>query len=219
MALKIRFVTDYVCPYCIAAKMPLMKAIGDRDITVEWLPFELTPEPEPGIDTYHDTVRKEKWEKTLKPYTDALGLNMKLPPKVIPRPYTRMAFEGYHYAKEHGQGEAYNSRVYEAYFIDELDIGDIHVLCRLAKEVGLDENDFRKALENGTYTQLHKELDNYTKNELKVRSVPTIFIGDKRVEGGVYTVEGFEKLIEEALSKDDSLVNTGFGCNENGCGF
>lgn len=217
MSLKIRFVTDYVCPYCLVAKIPLMEAVKGKDIVVEWLPYELVREPAPRIDTYHDETRKKKWAIGLAPIAKAQGIDMKLPPKVIPRPYTRLAFEGLHFARENGCGEAYNDRMYTAYFVDELDIGDLEVLCGLAAEVGLDEKEFRRALEEGVYTQKQKEAVDYAENELKIQSVPTIFIGETRIEGGVYTKEEFEKIIEEAMKADETQVLKGMSCGIHGC--
>ena len=201
MPLKIRFVTDYVCPYCMVAKVPFMQAIQGKDVEVEWIPFELTQEPDERIDTYHDQVRKEKWAKSLVPMAESLGIDMKLPPKVIPRPYTRLAFEGYHFAREHGRGEAYNSRIFSAYFTEEQDIGDLEILCGLAEEVGLDPCAFRQALMDGTYTELERNLVAYARDTLQVRSIPTIFFGDQRVEVSDYTREAFEKLVNEALKE------------------
>lgn len=201
MSLKIQFVTDYVCPYCMVAKVPFMQAIHGKDVEVEWIPYELTQEPDKRIDTYHDEVRKEKWAKTLVPMAKALGIDMKLPPKVIPRPYTRLAFEGYHYAKEHGKGEEYNTRVFQAYFSEERDIGNPEVLCEIVKESGLDVDSFRIALNNGTYTALQKNLVAYARNELHVRSVPTIFAGNTMIEITEYTKEAFEKIINCALEE------------------
>ena len=201
MPLKLRFVTDYVCPYCMVAKVPFMQAIQGKDVEVEWIPFELTQEPDERIDTYHDAVRKEKWAKTLVPMAKSLGIDMKLPPKVIPRPYTRLAFEGYHFAREHGCGEEYNSRIFSAYFTEEQDIGDLEILCGLAEEVGLDSCAFRQALLDGTYTELERNLVAYARDTLQVRSIPTIFFGDQRVEVSDYTREAFEKLVDEALKE------------------
>lgn len=216
--LKIRFVSDYVCPYCLAAKIPLLEAIQGRNVEIEWIPYELTEEPSERIDTYHDPVRKEKWGKTLLPICRELGIEMKLPPKVIPRPYTRLAFEGFHYAKEHQKDEQYNDLIYHAYFIEELDIGDIEVLVKLAKRIGLDEKDFRDTLQKGTYTQRQKAAVAYAKKELDIHSVPTIFIGDKKIEGGVYKKEEFISLIDAALREHTSETVHGFCCDEHGCG-
>lgn len=63
MSLKIQSVTDYVCPYCMVAKVQFMQAIQGKDVEVEWIPYELTQEPDEQIDTYHNEVRKEKCEK------------------------------------------------------------------------------------------------------------------------------------------------------------
>ena len=202
MSLKIQSVTDYVCPYCMVAKVQLMQAIQGKDVEVDWIPYELTQEPDERIDTYHDEVRKEKWAKTLVPMAKALGIDMKLPPKVIPRPYTRLAFEGYHFAKEHGQGEEYNTRVFHAYFCEERDIGNPEILCEIAKESGLDVDSFRKSLEDGTYTALQKNLVAYARDELHVQSVPTIFLGNTMIEITEYTKEAFEEIIHHALKED-----------------
>lgn len=219
MSLKIRFVSDYVCPYCLVAKVPLLAAAQGKDVEIEWLPFELTREPQPRVDTYHDEARREKWAKSLIPAAKALGLEMKVPPKVIPRPYTRLAFEGWHFAVEHGLGDAYNDRMYEAYFMEEQDIGDLDVLCSIAGELGLDRAAFREALENGTYAEKQARCADYARDELKIKAVPTIFIGDTRVEGGVYTKEGFEKLIDEALLENKARELTGMSCDIHGnCG-
>lgn len=225
MSLKIKFVTDYVCPYCLVAKVPLLEAVKGKDIEIEWIPYEVTQEPAPRVDTYHDETRREKWAKTLVPAAKALGLEMKLPPKVIPRPYTRLAFEGWHFAVEHGFGETYNNRMYEAYFMDELDIGDVDVLCRLAGEIGLDAEKFGEALNEGTYRKKQEACVAYARDVLHVKAVPTIFISkdhseqDTKIEGGVYTKEGFEALINEALLEQDGREIIGMSCDIHGnCG-
>ena len=209
-------VSDYVCPYCIAAKAAMLPALLPED-TVEWLPYELTPETKPRVDTYHDPVRAKKWAESLVPACKALGLDVKLPPKVIPRPYTRLAFEGYHFACDHGLGEAYNARMYDAYFRDELDIGELSVLRALAEEIGLPGDAFEQALKNGVYTEKQKELNAYTHEVLQVKGVPTIFIDGQKVEGGVYTTEDWRKLLRDA---EEAQKAQGAFCSADGnCGF
>ena len=76
--------------------------------------------------------RREKYQILNTPCAQ-LGLDMKLPPNIVPRPYTRLAFQGWYYACDHGMGDAYNERMYRAYFIDELDIGDIDEIFNIFK--------------------------------------------------------------------------------------
>jgi hypothetical protein len=58
-------------------------------------------------------------------------------------------------AGEHGWAD-YNHRVPEAFFVEGRDIGRIDVLARLAGEVGLDEHEYRQALQTRRYRQAHQ---------------------------------------------------------------
>lgn len=221
--MKIQFVSDYVCPYCYVAKKPLVEACRGRDVEIEWVPFELSRPPKPRVDTYNDPVRRAKYAETLIPLCEAQGIQMAIPPKVIPRPYTTKAFEGFHYAQAHGHGEAYNDLVYEAYFVHERDIGDVGVLCEIAAQAGLDADDFRRALDGGDYAETQRRAAEYSRDVLEVRGVPTLFVDGQKIPGGIYTREGFEALLDELAQKaapvcDENGCDTPIGCDENGCG-
>ena len=115
--LDILFVTDYVCPYCLVAKEALKEAMIETgtEARITWQPMELTMEPEERVDTYNDPVRKGRYQVLVEP-CKKLGIDMKLPPNVVPRPYTRLAYEGWHFACDKGLGEKYNDLLYKAYF-------------------------------------------------------------------------------------------------------
>lgn len=213
--MEILFVSDYVCPYCLVAKEALKQAMSRSGLTpaITWHPFELTREPQPQVDTYHDERRKAGYQVLVEP-CKKLDLDMKLPPKVIPRPYSRLAFEGWHYACDHGKGEEYNDLMYRAYFIDELDIGSIEVLSALAAQVGLDAADFRAALESGAYYAQEKAAAERARAELKVAHVPTIFIDGREVTLEKYTAEEMLAiLIDGAAQSSGSFC----GCGPEGC--
>jgi predicted DsbA family dithiol-disulfide isomerase len=218
MSIKIRFATDFVCPYCIAAKVPLMQALeGREDVEIELLPVELTRPPKERVDTYHDEARRAKWAKDLIPFCENLGMDVHFPPKVIPRPYTSLAWEGYHYAKERGKGEEYSSLMYTAYFTEELDIGELDVLTALAQRIGLDGADFRAALKKGTYRQTQEEALKIAKS-LEVKSVPTIWVGDLRLTGDLFTKEDFEFYLNLAEGGENGTFGGGgFACGPDGC--
>ncbi len=218
MSIKIRFATDFVCPYCIAAKVPLMQAIQGRDdVEIQLLPVELTRPPKERVDTYHDEERRAKWAKDLIPFCENLGMDVHFPPKVIPRPYTTLAWEGYHYADAQGKGEEYASLMYQAYFTEELDIGEMDILVSLAERIGLDGAEFRKALEDRTYREVHKEALKAAK-ALEVKSVPTIWIGDLRLTGDLFTKEDFLFYLDLAAGgADGDFGGSGFACGPDGC--
>lgn len=227
----ILFVTDFVCPYCIVAEAALRQALAElqMEAQIRFWPLELTEESKERVDTYNDPVRRERY-KVLDGPVKKLGLDVKFPPKVIPRPYTRLAWEGWHYAKEKGLDEAYAGRMYHAYFTEELDIGDMEILVKLAEKLGLDGAEYRSVLESGIYREVEKEATSYSQKELHIKSIPTVFIDGEQVQIKEYTKEEMMRLLTETLSMDGALLMNvtddldvedegSFACGPNGCGF
>lgn len=213
--LNILFVTDYVCPYCWVAKEALSQALAQTGLEaqVAMQPFELTPEPKERVDTYHDETRRAHYRILVEP-AKQLGLDMKLPPAVIPRPYTRLAFEGWYFAQKEGAGDAYSDLMYRAYFEEEKDIGDLEVLVGLAERLGLDPEKYREALLEGTYSQREKEDVAYSKDDLAVTGVPSIYINGQKVTLETYTKE---EMIQILTRQENDSAGGGFRCGPDGC--
>lgn len=213
--LNILFVTDYVCPYCLVAKEALKQALEETGIEAQILmqPLELTEEPKERVDTYHDETRKAHYQILVEPARQ-LGLDMKLPPAVVPRPYTRLAFEGWYFARKFGLEDAYSDRMYRAYFIDEKDIGDLEVLVSLAESIGLDPAEYRKALLAGTYSKEEKEDVAYSRNVLQVKGIPAIYINGQKAALQTYTKE---EMIRILTQQEEISGEGGFSCGPDGC--
>lgn len=216
--LEITFVTDFVCPYCLVGKVALEEAVKRTGIEakINIQPMELTEEPKERVDTYNDPVRRANY-KILEEPAKALELDMKIPPKVIPRPYTRLAWEGWFYAKKNGLGDQYSDLMYRAYFIDEKDIGDLEVLVNLAESIGLDGIEYRHVLENGTYYEAERIASNYSKQNLEVKGIPTLFINGHRVKMSDYSVDAAIELLKNPPGED--IINNSVGCGPDGCHF
>src|SRR5438045_1235717 len=117
------------------------------------MPFELRPEPTPTLRPEGDYLRRA-WQQSVYPLAARMGVEIRLPP-VAPQPHTHLAWEGFQFARERGQDTAYNDAVLEAFFVRGLDIGDVEVLTQLGREVGLDEGEFRVALQSRKYREVH----------------------------------------------------------------
>lgn len=197
--MEILFVTDFVCPFCIIAKEALRQALAEAGVQakIRIQPYELTPEPGERVDTFHDEKRKEHYQALTEP-AKALGLDVKFPPAVVPRPYTRLAFEGWHYAEEKGLGDAYADSVYRAYFIEQKDIGEISVLAALAEQVGLEPQTFAEALTEGRYTQAQKAAAAYAREVLRVEYVPTIYVDGEQISFEPYQKDNWVKFFQES---------------------
>lgn len=216
MTLKIQVYSDYVCPFCFLAEDPLQKAMEGKDVELEWMPFELRPEPNEPLRPEEPYIQRG-FQQSVKPMADAMGLKMLLP-QMSPHPRTQLAFEGFQFAKEHGKANEYNHRMFKAFFQEEQDIGKVDVLTKLAGEVDLDEAQFRAALEARTYQEVHQKALYHAYNEANVQVVPTIVIG-KNVLQGVRSQEAFEQAINEALlhEQDKNEFGEGMACGIDGC--
>ena len=189
MPLHIKIASDFVCPYCYVLEAMLEQVRPELDLAIEYLPFELTEPPKPQVDTYNDPERRARYAHELEPLCRQVGLQMCLPPKVVPRPYTRLAFQGLYEAREQGAEAAYCHRIFRAYFEEERDIGSLEELVSLAAEAGLEPETFRSALESGKWDAEEREAVRRGKQDLQVCVVPTLFLGEHRLEGGTQSVQ------------------------------
>lgn len=189
MPLHIKIASDFVCPYCYVLEAMLEQVRPELDLAIEYLPFELTEPPKPQVDTYNDPERRARYARELEPLCRQVGLQMCLPPKVVPRPYTRLAFQGLYEAREQGAEAAYCHRIFRAYFEEERDIGSLEELVSLAAEAGLEPETFRSALESGKWDVEEREAVRRGKQDLQVCVVPTLFLGEHRLEGGTQSVQ------------------------------
>lgn len=200
---QITVYSDYVCPYCLLAERALSDAIGDRDIRIAWRAFELRPDPEPTLrpeDSYLPAV----WRKSVYPIAEKLGVPIKLP-SLSPQPRTAKAFELLALAQDRGCDHPYSMRVLRAFFQEDRNIGDPDVLVALAADAGLDPDEARQVLEDGTYAERHREALRHAREDMAITSVPTIVVGDKVFRGTPPVDElkaAIDRLESEAVTDD-----------------
>jgi predicted DsbA family dithiol-disulfide isomerase len=195
---KVQVWSDFVCPFCMIAEQPLLDAVQAFGVPVdiEWMPFELRPFPTPTLrpeDPYLQTV----WPQSVYPVAARFGVELRLP-SVSPQPYTALAWQGYQFARAHGQGHAYNDQVLRAFFQQDRDIGRIDVLAQIAQKTGLDAVDFETALQSGRYRQAHQQALAAAR-ATGVRSVPTFLVGQRWLPG-VQEAATLELALREAAA-------------------
>lgn len=204
--------SDYVCPFCMLAEGPLHEATHDLDVEIEWMPFELRPHPAPTLrpeDEYLPAV----WASSVYPMARRMNVDITLP-TVSPQPYTRLAFEGYQYAAEHGKGAQYTPRVLRAFFRENRDIGRLDVLTDIAAELGLDDTGFTEALTAGTYTETHRAALR-TAEAYRISVVPTIIVDERHRLEGVPSVSRIRKAVLDVQA--EQAVARGAACGTDGC--
>ena len=173
--------SDYVCPYCFFAEHLISRVAGNEALTIEWMPFELRPEPHPTLRPEGEYLERV-WRESVYPLAKHVGLHIVLP-NISPQPHTGLAFEGYQYARDQGQGRAYTHRIFTAFFQEERHIGELPILTELAGELGFDTLKFRTALETGRYRKRHREALRHAREEMRITAVPTFVRNHNRLQG------------------------------------
>jgi predicted DsbA family dithiol-disulfide isomerase len=162
------------------------------------MPFELRPAPAPTLKPEGDYLQNA-WQKSVYPMANKLGVEMRMP-TVSPQPYTNLAFQGLEFAKDHGRGDEYNDAVFRAFFQESRDIGSLEMLADIARQVGLDAEEFRRALEQGMYRDRVQKLLQAAYERVGVTAVPTMIIGRSRLNG-LYPVDAIRQVIDSELAR------------------
>lgn len=196
MPTTIEVFADFVCPFCYLAEQPLADAVEGRDVQIAWQPFELRAEPTPTLRP-EDEYLQSTWQQVIYPMAERMGVPIVLP-RVSPQPYSRLAFEGFAYAAEHGLGQRYTERIFRAFFVMQRDIGRVEVLTDIAAELRLDPDDFRAALDSGRYAHAHQQALRRAR-ELEITTVPTLLVDGQRLEG-VPSAEALHRLLNDAVA-------------------
>jgi predicted DsbA family dithiol-disulfide isomerase len=185
MALKITMFSDFICPFCFIGFETIRKLKPEFGFELEWRGFQIHPEwPTEGMPASEyrrgmdPETRRAIWER-ISAMANAAGFSMKQPETLS---NSRLALEAAEFAKSVGKDEAFEERVYRAYFQEALNIGDQRVLVNLGTDVGIDRDEMNLALESNRYT-LTLQNNAYVAHEREVTGVPTFFIGEYPLVG------------------------------------
>jgi len=153
MKLEIDIISDVICPWCFIGKRRFEKALRllppEVEIEVHWRPYELNPDmPAEGIDRKLYRTRKfGSWERSqaLDAQVAQAGAGERIPFAFDRMERTPNTFDAHRLiwlADVEGVQDAVVEALFQAYFVDALDVGDREVLARVASAAGLDIRDF-----------------------------------------------------------------------------
>jgi predicted DsbA family dithiol-disulfide isomerase len=152
-----------------------------HDVEIEWLAFELRPEPAPLPDITGPGGERfrQHWERGVGPMAAKLGVEMHFPPF---KSRSRQAHEAAIYARDHDRFEEMRVALFRAFFVENRDIGEVDELVAIGASVGLSSDDLRAALVEGRYTDRVIEQEQLAAH-VGISAVPTIVIGQVGVQG------------------------------------
>lgn len=210
--LKIDFVSDVSCPWCIIGLQSLEQA-ADRlkaevALDLHFQPFELNPQMGPeGQDIGEHLQEKygatpEQSQKNREAIA-ARGAELGFTFSMDKRSRIYNTFDAHrllHWAEEKGVQPALKKALFKAYFTDGLDPSNHEVLVRVASEVGLGADEVREVLASGRYADEVREREQlYLRNG--IHSVPAIIINDRHLIQGGQPVEVFEQALRQVATE------------------
>ncbi|MFC0679689.1 DsbA family protein [Lysobacter korlensis] len=199
---RIEVWSDYVCPFCVLEEPVLdqVREVYGDDVEIEWRAYELRPDPVPTLDPDGDYLHSI-WARAVYPMADQRGMTLRLPPV---QPRSRLAHEAERFAREAGHGDAMRRALFRAFFEDGRDIGRLEVLEDIAREVGLDADALRHALDEGTHAGA-VVADRRMAEEIGIHGVPAMLVArdgaplsEAVLVSGAQPFETLRKAIETA---------------------
>ena len=191
--MQIDIISDVVCPWCFIGKRRLERALVMRpEIAAEitWRPFQLNPDmPAEGMaradyiaTKFGDSGHSRRIHQTIAEAGATVGIDFAFD-KIKRSPNTRNAHRLIRYATKQGVATEVVTRLFEGYFLEGCDVGDLATLAKIAAEAGLDEREARAFLAgDGERDEIVAEDRNARR--LGVNAVPCfIFAGQYAISG------------------------------------
>jgi len=217
--LKIDFVSDISCPWCVIGLRSLEQAlerIGDEATAdLHFQPFELNPQmPVEGQDigehiaekygsTSDELVRNQE---AIRARGAALGFAFNMDKRS--RIYNTFdAHRLLHWAELEGRQHALKRALFTAYFTDGLNPGDRQVLVDVATQAGLDPVRAREVLESGDYADEVRAREQHY-GQQGIRAVPSVIVNDKYLIQGGQPVDVFEQALRKIAAESPGPVGS-----------
>jgi predicted DsbA family dithiol-disulfide isomerase len=218
--MKIDFVSDVSCPWCVVGLKSLEAALAkvgnEVAVDLHFQPFELNPQMGPeGQDMVEHITQKygsspadmERSREGLKARGDALGFRFDFQQRG--RIYNTFdAHRLLHWAESQGEGKqkALKHALFTAYFTEGRDPSNHEVLVSVAGNVGLDEARARQILASDEFAREVREREKFYTG-LGISAVPSVIINDRHLIQGGQPPEVFEQALRQ-LAKDEGRSNT-----------
>jgi predicted DsbA family dithiol-disulfide isomerase len=206
--MKIDFVSDVSCPWCViglkSLEAALAKLRGTLDVDLHFQPFELNPHMGPGgqnivehiVQKYGSTPDQlERSQEMIRARGADLGFifDMQKRSRIC---NTFDAHRLLHWADGEGKQRALKHALFAAYFTEGRDPSDHDVLVDVAAKTGLDANRARQILASDEYAKEVRARERFYLDH-GIHAVPAAIINDRHVIQGGQSVEVFEQALRQ----------------------
>jgi predicted DsbA family dithiol-disulfide isomerase len=189
--------SDYVCPWCYLGDNRVKKLAQAFDIGIRRVHFPLHPETPSEGRTLEELFRCGPEEVEAKNVRMS-GLMAAEGLPYGPRSHTynsRLAQEVGTWAETQPGGSAIHDKFFEAYFVNNRNIGDVDVILQIVGAVGLDETEARAVIEERRFKDA-VDADWAKSGQYGVTGVPTFVAAGH----GLVGAQPYETLEQFMLS-------------------
>ena len=211
--IRIDFVSDVSCPWCIIGLKSLEQAIDglgeDAKVQLHFQPFELNPKMVPeGQDIAEHLAEKygATAEQTARnrEAIRARGAELGFQFNMAARSRIYNTFDAHrllHWAELQGRQHALKVALFELYFSKGESPASHEALIRVAAEVGLDAGEAANILASDAYAAEVREAERFYQQQ-GINSVPAIIINQRHLISGGQPPQVFEQALREIMSKE-----------------
>jgi predicted DsbA family dithiol-disulfide isomerase len=218
--MRIDFVSDIACPWCVIGLRGLEEALARASDVVEarihFQPFELNPDAPPGGWSQAERfAQKYGWSReqvaqaqaNVRDRAAAIGFTMRFSDES--RTYN--TFDAHRllcWAEQKGRQTALKHALFRAYFTDALDVSDQEVLAGIAADAGLEEDEARAVLASGDYAIEVRSAERSWQSR-GISGVPATIIDGTYLISGGQPVDAFEQAIREFAAQPAASITSG----------
>jgi predicted DsbA family dithiol-disulfide isomerase len=210
--LKIDFVSDVSCPWCVIGLRALEQALERVGATVtaeiHFQPFELNPQlPPDGQDITEHLVQKygstpeqlQRNRESIRARGAELGFTFEMGKRS--RVYNTFdAHRLLHWAELEGRQRELKRALFTAYFTEGRNPSDREVLNDVATQAGLNAVRAREVLESGRYADDVREREQFY-GQQGIRAVPSVIVDGRYLIQGGQPVEASERALRQIASE------------------
>ena len=205
--MKINVFADTICGWCFIGHANLnnvLKKFPNVKFNIHHVPFQLNPDmPAEGIlrEKYLEIKFGGKdfaapMYKNMELRAKESGMNFKLD-KIKKTPNTVLSHLLINLSEQFNLQKEIKDKIYESYFIDGLDIGDINILINIAKQNDISENVFKDFINEKNIENVNSKI--LVAKEKEINGVPFFEIGKDFISGAQSSIQ-LESVIKSNLN-------------------
>ena len=204
--MKINIFADTICGWCFIGHANLHKALkkfSNIKFDIQHIPFQLNP------DMINEGISREKYleikfggkdnaapmYENMRLKAKESGMNFNLD-KINKTPNTVLSHLLIILSEQFNLQNEIKKKIYQSYFINGLDIGDIDILVNIAKESNIQENDFKDFINDKNIQNINSKIS--IAREKNISGVPFFEIGKDFISGAQSSIQ-LENVIKANL--------------------